>query len=160
MLKKIVVLILIASFCISCTIHRTPYTINAFQPDDRQRDCESLKNEVSYYYKKIDNKIKEVNARTGKNIAFGISGAILILPWFFMDTSKAETTELESYKMRIEHLQLVALDKECTFTTIKFINYMDYSDSESLRKSRWQYIMENMDKPVSKEDLEIILNSK
>lgn len=76
--------------------------------------------EVSYYHNKINEKNGEVNDRTGKNVALGVTGAFFIVPLFFMDLSGAEKTELESYKMRIERLQLVALEKKCSFTPVKF----------------------------------------
>jgi hypothetical protein len=154
---------IIASVCFGCNnnIHRTPYTIDAFQPYDRQRDCASLKREISYYHKKIVMKINEVESRTGKNITLGLTIPFTLgLTAFFMDSSKAETTELESYKMRLENLQLIALDKKCIITPVKFIGYSSKKDMQALKDERRQYIIDNMDKPVSEEDMDIIFNTK
>ncbi|TCK58430.1 hypothetical protein [Seleniivibrio woodruffii] len=119
MLKKTVSIMLLALMCASCA-KREPHTIMAYQPGDENRSCDSLLSEVSYYHNKINEKNGEVNDRTGKNVALGVTGAFLIVPLFFMDLSGAEKTELESYKMRIERLQLVALEKKCSFTPVKF----------------------------------------
>ncbi|MGD9807753.1 MAG: hypothetical protein AB7E76_08070 [Deferribacterales bacterium] len=119
MFKKIVVVLVIVSFCFSCA-KRQPNTIMAYQPGDENRSCQSILSEISYYHNKINEKSGEVNSRTGKNVALGVTGAFLIVPLFFMDLSGAEKTELESYKMRIERLQLIAMEKSCSFTPIKF----------------------------------------
>jgi hypothetical protein len=99
---------------------RKSHTIMAYQPGDENRSCDSLLSEVSYCHNKINEKNGEVNDRTGKNVALGVTGAFPIVPMFFMDLSGAEKTELESYKMRIERIQLVALEKKCSFTPVKF----------------------------------------
>ncbi|PLX67383.1 MAG: hypothetical protein C0602_10705 [Denitrovibrio sp.] len=121
MLKRIFIMTLVVSLFISCA-KRVPHTVQAYQPGDEARKCSSLLSEVSYYHNKISGKMGEVNSRTGKNAALGVAGVFLIVPWFFMDMSGAEKTELESYKMRIDRLQLIAMDKECNFTPVKFEN--------------------------------------
>jgi len=111
-MKKISILLIVMMLSLSCT-KREPIIISTYQADDSSKSCLNLQSEILYYKTKIDQKITEVNNKTGQNLALGISGAFLIVPWFFMDLSGAERTELESYKMRVERLQVIALDASC-----------------------------------------------
>jgi hypothetical protein len=129
MLEKTIVVLVIASFCFSCA-KRQAHTVMAYQPGDENRSCQSILSETSYYHNKINEKVGEVNSRTGKNVALGVTGAFLIVPLFFMDLSGAEKTELKSYKMRIERLQLIAMEKSCSFTPIKFEDQKEETPTE------------------------------
>jgi hypothetical protein len=51
--------------------------------------------------------------KTGKNVALGVAGWFLLVPWFFMDFKNAEATEYEAYRQRYNHLASVAISKKC-----------------------------------------------
>ena len=42
--------------------------------------------------------------KTAKNVALGIAGWFLLVPWFFMDFSQAEQTEINALRQRHNHL--------------------------------------------------------
>jgi len=51
--------------------------------------------------------------KTGKNVALGVAGWFLLVPWFFMDFKNAEATEYEAYRQRYNHLSTLAVSKNC-----------------------------------------------
>lgn len=51
--------------------------------------------------------------KTGQNVALGVAGAFLLVPWFFMDFKNAEQTEYEAYRQRYNHLATLAMSKNC-----------------------------------------------
>ena len=52
---------------------------------------------------------------TQKNIALGISGMFIIIPWFFMDMSDAEQIEVKALRKRYNHLLVLGEENGCSF---------------------------------------------
>ena len=50
--------------------------------------------------------------KTAKNVALGIAGCFLLVPWFFMDFSQAEQTEINALRQRHNHLVILAGEKD------------------------------------------------
>ena len=53
--------------------------------------------------------------KTGSNVALGVAGAFLLVPWFFMDFSKADQVEIEALRRRYNSLVIISADKDCGF---------------------------------------------
>ena len=53
--------------------------------------------------------------KAGKNVALGVAGVFLIVPWFFMDLTKSEQIELEALRQRYNQLLVISADKDCDF---------------------------------------------
>ncbi|MCM1512240.1 MAG: hypothetical protein NC112_03905 [Oxalobacter formigenes] len=66
---------------------------------------------------KMQNKVAESdsehNNQVAKNVGLGVAGALLIVPWFFMDTSDANTIEAKAAKERYLKLGTMWRDKGC-----------------------------------------------
>ena len=52
-------------------------------------------------------------SKTGSNAGLGVAGAFLLVPWFFMDFSKADEIEVSALIERDNHLLIIAQDKSC-----------------------------------------------
>ena len=50
---------------------------------------------------------------TGKNVALGVAGAFLVVPWFFMDFKDGEATEIQALQRRNQWLSELAFEKDC-----------------------------------------------
>lgn len=115
LMKKIILfgtisVLLILSGCAS----RPPNTISTYMPGDADRSCSSIMHEMSNIENEMNRKWGEKNNQTGANVALGVAGFFLIVPWFFMDLSGAEKTEWEAYKKRYEYLNILLTDKGCS----------------------------------------------
>ena len=83
-----------------------------YQPGDDHRSCESLKAELLQCEVAIE-KLRPKSDKTAQNVACAVSGAFLVVPWFFMDLKNADKTELEALIGRHDYLRQLAVDRGC-----------------------------------------------
>ena len=82
------------------------------QIGDERRSCDALISEMSQIDANIAAKLPETQ-KTGKNVALGAAGLLLIVPWFFMDFTESEKIEVEAMRNRYTRLNSIAADKDC-----------------------------------------------
>lgn len=95
---------------------RAANPIMVSQYGDHKKSCETLQVEMSQNQQEISRMLPETE-KTGTNVALGVVGLFLIVPWFFMDFSESEQIEVNAYRQRYNHLALVAMDKDCGYDT-------------------------------------------
>ncbi|MEO0347967.1 MAG: hypothetical protein AAF153_01290 [Pseudomonadota bacterium] len=93
---------------------RSPNLIQVNQYGDNNRSCTELEHEMDNIQNEIQRLLPKSD-KTGKNVALGVAGAFLLVPWFFMDFKNAELQEYEAYRMRYNHLSTIASGKHCTY---------------------------------------------
>ncbi len=95
---------------------RQPNPVQQYQFGDNQKSCEHLQCEISDLQGQMTCKIGDCDNTTGKNVALGVTGAILFFPaLFFMDLSDADQIELEAMRNRYNALVRICQDKNCGF---------------------------------------------
>lgn len=95
---------------------REPNPVALYQYGDEKKPCPHLKAEISELQSDIQRKIKKCDNTQGKNVALGVTGAILFWPaLFFMDLSDADQVELEALRKRHNALVRLCIDKKCGF---------------------------------------------
>ena len=99
---------------LSACAGRTPNPVQSYQLGDDRKSCAALKAELANTEADILRKVPEAD-KTGQNVALGVAGAFFIVPWFFMDLSKADQVELEALRRRYNNLVILASEKECGF---------------------------------------------
>jgi hypothetical protein len=112
-LKKIIALILVFSISFMGCASRSPNPIPVAQVGDETKTCDAITNEMQQM---VDAKLiaeGDGNTQVGKNVALGITGVFLIVPWFFMDLGNASTVEQRAAQARFQRLQQMAVDKKC-----------------------------------------------
>lgn len=110
---KLFVACVVASIVFGCA-GRDAHPIQAYQHGDTDKSCVALEKEISYTKTEIERLVPETQ-KAGKNVALGVAGAFLLVPWFFMDLSKAEQVEINALIQRHNQLAVIAADKECGF---------------------------------------------
>lgn len=95
---------------------RTANPIMASQYGDTKKSCEALEFEIANTESEMNRIIGDTD-KTGKNVALGVAGAFLLVPWFFMDFKNAEATEYQALRQRYQHLTSIAIDKNCDVKT-------------------------------------------
>lgn len=98
---------------------RTANPIMPMQYGDQQKSCESLQFELANTEGEM-RRLLAKSDKTGQNVALGVAGAFLLVPWFFMDFKNAEKTEYEAYRQRYNNLASLAISKECEITPARF----------------------------------------
>lgn len=109
--KKIGIFILIITVIAGCA-GRPANPVMIHQYGDDRKSCNALERELVFIEGEIQRLIPE-SQKTGKNVALGVAGAFLIVPWFFMDLSKAEQIEINALRQRYNHLVIIADEKQC-----------------------------------------------
>jgi hypothetical protein len=113
MKNALVYLLLVCVVAAGCA-GRTPNPVSAYQYGDDKKSCTALKAEIASTEADIQRILPNAD-KTGSNVALGIAGAFLLVPWFFMDFSKADQTELEAHRRRYNNLIILASEKQCGF---------------------------------------------
>jgi hypothetical protein len=93
---------------------RTPNPVSSYQYGDDKKSCNALKAEIASIETEIQAKLPNSD-KTGQNVALGVAGWFLIVPWFFMDFSKADQIEIEALRRRYNNLVLISAEKSCGF---------------------------------------------
>jgi len=106
--------LLISAFIVIGCAGRPANPVMVHQYGDEQRSCKALERELQFIEEEIARLIPETD-KTGKNVALGVAGAFLLVPFFFMDLSKAEQIEVNAYRRRYNHLVILAGEKNCGF---------------------------------------------
>ena len=111
-MKKKLIGLLSSLILLSACAGRTPNPVPQHQPGDESLTCKALKLELMNKQTKITNLIPQQD-KMAKNIALGVAGAFVIVPWFFMDFSDAERVEIQSYQLRDNWLRTLYTKKKC-----------------------------------------------
>ena len=117
-MKKI--FLLIACLILTACAGRTANPIMVQQYGDTNKSCEALEADMSFVNSEMSRLLPETS-KTGKNVALGVTGAIFLVPLFFMDFSKAEQIEVDALRQRYHHLNLIAQDKKCNIKPLEAI---------------------------------------
>jgi hypothetical protein len=99
-------------FLAACGGH-TPNPVSSYKYGDEELSCDDLQFEMAKVEREIRRKYGEDSSDTGKNVALGVAGAFLLVPWFFMDFSDDEIVEINAYRDRMDVLQRIAYKKQC-----------------------------------------------
>jgi len=113
MKKALAVLLVVCLGSYGCA-GRTPNPVSEYQYGDDKKSCNALKAEIVNTESDIQRKLPEAD-KTGSNVALGVAGAFLLVPWFFMDFSKADQVEIEALRRRYNTLVILSSEKSCGF---------------------------------------------
>ncbi len=112
------VVLLVLGFLSACG-GVAPNPVSQYQPGDEKRSCDGLKSEIARNETEIEKLLPDEDA-TGKNVALGVAGAFLLVPWFFMDFKEGEAVDIRALHRRNTWLREVAADKGCEVPPPRF----------------------------------------
>jgi hypothetical protein len=107
---------------------RTANPVMVSQYGDEGKSCRAIEFEMSTVQGEIQRLLPDTD-KTGKNVALGVAGWFLLVPWFFMDFKNGEQQEYEAYRQRYNHLASLAIDKKCG------VKKASYPSVEEMKKS-------------------------
>lgn len=110
-MNKLIASILIVTVLSACA-GRAPKPVDAMKVTDKELTCEQIQNELLLSNNEVSRLSVDAD-KTAKNVALGVAGWFLIIPWFFMDLKNAEKTEMEAHRQRINTLNLMYMNKKC-----------------------------------------------
>jgi hypothetical protein len=107
---------MLALLAITACGGRAANPVMSQQFGDQKKGCPALITEMTGIQHEISRLMPNTD-KTGKNVALGVAGAFLLVPWFFMDMGHAEQEEVNAYRNRYNHLASIAADKKCDIDT-------------------------------------------
>ena len=110
--KSVTALTCLSMLSLAACGGRTANPVMVSQYGDANKSCKALMFELQTVENEMRRLLPESD-KTGENVALGVAGAFLIVPWFFMDFSAAEEQEYNAYRQRYNHLAAIATDKNC-----------------------------------------------
>ncbi|WP_252179732.1 hypothetical protein [Endozoicomonas sp. 4G] len=105
-------LVVLAFMQVGCA-GRDARPIAVRQYGDINRSCAALESEIVFIEEEIRRLLPKTD-KTRKNVALGVAGAFVLVPWFFMDLSQAEQIEIDAYRQRYNYLLGLVRDKNCS----------------------------------------------
>jgi hypothetical protein len=89
------------------------------QVGDDTMSCRTIENQMQDMQNQIRESDSDGNGQVAKNVALGVTGALLLVPWFFMDTSDAHSVEGKAAAARYKRLTALYEDKGCVAAGMK-----------------------------------------
>jgi len=105
-------IISLLSLAMTSCAGRDAMPVMVSQYGDGKKSCSRLEHELQTIQNEIQLLLPKQD-KTGRNVALGVAGWFLLVPWFFMDFKNAEAQEYEAYRQRYNHLSAIAIDKSC-----------------------------------------------
>lgn len=109
-MRRLIILLQVLML-VSCA-GRAAHPVMVQQYGDSNKSCDAIEYELMLIEGEIA-KLQPQTKKAGKNTVLGVTGAIFIIPLFFIDLSKAEQEEIQAYRQRYNHLLILAIDKNC-----------------------------------------------
>ncbi|UUM21979.1 hypothetical protein [Mycoavidus sp. SF9855] len=83
------------------------------QIGDETKSCQSLSEEIQQVQILLNTSESDGHRQTAQNLVLGVTGAFLLVPWFFMDLGNAATVEKRAAQARLQRLQSTYANKQC-----------------------------------------------
>jgi cytochrome c1 len=112
MYRTIASILICSMFAAGCA-HTTANPVPIAQVGDDTKTCEAIANEIQQMVNTKTAAEGDRNAQVGTNVALGVAGVFLIVPWFFMDTGNAHSVEAQAAQARYLRLQQMQADRRC-----------------------------------------------
>ncbi len=87
--------------------------VDRYMLGDEKKSCNALSAEVSNIDKEIVLKNRSKTDRDTWNVIFFITGFLVIVPWFFIDSKGSQEVEIEALKARKNALEILYYNQNC-----------------------------------------------
>lgn len=116
--------ILLTSILSGCAGH-SGRTVDRYIPGDENKSCPVLLAEIDLLNNEIILKDQSRKDRDFWNTMYFVSGFLVIVPFFFMDTKGSHEAEIEAFKARRKMLKIYLAEKNCPATNVYAQNIAD-----------------------------------
>ena len=110
---KVISVLLAVSFFIAGCGGSNPNPVARYQPGDEDKSCMAISAQMNNVADDIVTKNKKIHDRDVGNVICFVTGFLVIVPWFFIDTKKSFETEIDALKARKNSLMTIFHDKDC-----------------------------------------------
>lgn len=111
-INDMVCVVLLSVLFLTGCAGRNAYPVMVYQHADDIRSCDALEREIELIREDIFILMPQTD-KADKNTQLGVAGIFLLIPFFFMDLSKAEQIEVNALIKRHNHLVNIGERKSC-----------------------------------------------
>ena len=117
MWRKLLCLVLVCAIFIAGCGGQSANPVDRYMLGDEKKSCKGLYAEVAYIDREITLKNRKKADRDTWNVIFFVTGFLVIVPWFFIDSKGSQEVEIEALKARKNSLQIIFSDRDCETPT-------------------------------------------
>ncbi len=111
--KFLCVALVFSIFITGCGGHAAN-PVDRYSPGDEKKSCNALYAELSQIDKEIVLKNQKKKDRDTWNTIFFVSGFLVIVPWFFIDSKGSIEVEVDALHARENALKVIFAEKDCS----------------------------------------------
>ncbi|EKP7210740.1 hypothetical protein P3911_004470 [Salmonella enterica] len=112
-MKKFIATVIAAAVLSGCVHSEPNMTIQEYKPGDNDASCDMLRSYVSNAQREYDTAKQAHTDQIVSNVVYSVTGAFIIIPWFFIDTSDAHSADMRNANARIANLKVIQASKHC-----------------------------------------------
>ena len=131
-LKPIIAVIVVVLFIAQGCAGRSAHPVTVAQSGDTKKSCKALRKETQQILRKIHKMVPYIKTKDKKKVLKMVTGALIIIPWFFVDMKDAEKVEANALRERYNYLADLADRRNCRFKAPKLKKF--YFHHEGYKK--------------------------
>ena len=131
-LKPIISAIVVVLFVAQGCAGRSARPITVAQSGDAKKSCQALRKETKQILRRIHKMVPYIKKKDKKKVLKMVTGALIVIPWFFVDMKDAEKVEANALRKRYNYLADLADEHNCRFKAPKLKKF--YFHHEGYRK--------------------------
>ena len=112
---RVLVLIIVVLFVAQSCRGRAAHPVKVVQSGDMQVTCKAIQREAKPIPRNIKEMIPGIKSKDSNRVLLMMAGAVLIVPWFFLDLTDSEKIEANALRERYNHLADLASKRKCRF---------------------------------------------
>jgi len=105
------------------------------QSGDTKKSCKALRKETQQILRKIHKMVPYIKKKDKKKVLKMVTGALIVIPWFFVDTKDAEKVEVNALRKRYNYLADLADGRNCRFKAPKLKKFYFHHEGHKRRTS-------------------------
>jgi hypothetical protein len=118
-LKPVLALIVGVLFIAQGCAGRSAHPVTVAQSGDAKKTCQALRKETQQILRKIHKMVPYIKKKDKKTVLKVVTGALIIIPWFFVDFTDSEKIEANALRKRYNYLADLADRHNCRFKAPK-----------------------------------------
>ena len=118
-LKPIISAIVVVLFVAQGCAGRSARPITVAQSGDAKKSCQALRKETKQILRRIHKMVPYIKKKDKMKVLKMVTGALIVIPWFFVDMKDAEKVEANALRKRYNYLADLADGLNCRFKAPK-----------------------------------------
>ncbi len=131
-LKPVLALIVGVLFIAQGCAGRSAHPVTVVQSGDTKKTCKALRKETQQILRRIHKMVPYIKKKDKKKVLKMVTGALIIIPWFFVDMKDAEKVEANALRERYNYLSTLVGERNCRFKAPRLKRF--YFHHEGYRK--------------------------